>query len=375
MTALPVALTDPQDRSRSPQTFLQSPPGAASVNNSNGFVIQDITLDAYGHISAMASSNLDNRYYTQSETDLAFVDASGDTITISPQTPAAPLTPDVIEQPIPTEVIPCCVDVELFSRDSVSPERSRAMRKLLGIAEGEFVLVYLGNIGTWYMLDEMLQFFQVLLGTRPDARFLFITHAEESLIRSRAEAIGVPERAVLIQEFDRRDVPACLTVADRTAQTLAFDVVAETLGKSTLGSKRPGDRVNLERSLQVGDRLDGHFVQGHVDGTACVTRIVSNPREHVVWLRPQPCLRPYMIPKGSVAVDGVSLTLAAVENHDISVALIPTTLDGTTLSSLAVGDSVNIETDIIARTVVQRLSDLSDGGRLTLDTLEKAGFA
>ena len=82
-----------------------------------------------------------------------------------------------------------------------------------------------------------------------------------------------------------------------------------------------------------------------------------------------------MIPKGSVAVDGVSLTLAAVEDGDISVALIPTTLDGTTLSSLAVGDSVNIETDIIARTVVQRLSDLSGGGRLTLDTLEKAGFA
>ncbi len=167
----------------------------------------------------------------------------------------------------------------------------------------------------------------------------------------------------------------CLTVADRIAQTLVFDVIAETLGKSTLGSKRPGDRVNLERSLQVGDRLDGHFVQGHVDGTARVTRIVSNPREHVVWLRPQPCLRPYMIPKGSVAVDGVSLTLAAVEDGDISVALIPTTLDGTTLCSLAAGDSVNIETDIIARTVVHRLSNLSGAARLTSDALEKAGFA
>lgn len=167
----------------------------------------------------------------------------------------------------------------------------------------------------------------------------------------------------------------CLTVAEQTAQTLVFDVIAETLGKSTLGSKKPGDRVNLERSLKVGDRLDGHFVQGHVDGTARVTRIVANPRQHVVWLRPQPCLRPYMIPKGSVAVDGVSLTLAAVEDDDISVALIPTTLEGTTLSSLAAGDSVNIETDIIARTVVQRLSDLSGASRLTLDTLQQAGFA
>jgi riboflavin synthase len=167
----------------------------------------------------------------------------------------------------------------------------------------------------------------------------------------------------------------CLTVAAGDDSSLAFDVITETLQKSTLGSKHVGDRVNLERSLRVGARLDGHFVQGHVDGTADVQRVQSSAREWVVWLRGEAHLEPYIIPKGSVAVDGVSLTIAEAHGPSFSVALIPTTLEQTTLSSLKSGDRVNIETDIITRTIVHRLSEVSSGGGVTLETLREAGFA
>ncbi len=172
----------------------------------------------------------------------------------------------------------------------------------------------------------------------------------------------------------------CLSVIDVAGTgkpacgSLAFDVITETLRRSTLGSKRVGDRVNLERSLRVGDRLEGHFVQGHVDGTGLVDRVRPTSSEHVLWLSPQEHLTPYVIPKGSVAVDGVSLAVAAVEAGRFSVALIPTTLERTTLSSLLNGDPVNIETDIIARTIVHRLGEVSTHGGLRLDALKEAGF-
>ena len=167
----------------------------------------------------------------------------------------------------------------------------------------------------------------------------------------------------------------CLTVAGNLGQELEFDVIPETLEKSTLGSKRMGDRVNLERSLQVGDRLDGHFVQGHVDGRAIVDRVQASAREYVIWLRPGHALVPYIVPKGSVAVDGVSLTIAAIEEGSFSVALTPTTLERTTLSLLTTRDSVNIETDIIVRTIIHHLGHLAAPGGLTVDTLREAGFA
>ena len=167
----------------------------------------------------------------------------------------------------------------------------------------------------------------------------------------------------------------CLTVAEVAGQSLDFDVVSETIERSTLGSRRVGDHVNLERALRVGDRLDGHFVQGHVDATAAVDRVRASSSEHVIWLRPDPSLMPYIVPKGSVAVDGVSLTIAALGGEAFSVALIPTTLTRTTLSSLTAGDMVNIETDIITRAVVHRLSAMSGSTGLTLDALRDAGFA
>lgn len=167
----------------------------------------------------------------------------------------------------------------------------------------------------------------------------------------------------------------CLTVAKISEPILEFDVITETLEKSTLGLKKTGDGVNLELSLRVGDRLDGHFVQGHVDGTATVARVDSSADEYVLWLTPQTHLQRYIIPKGSVSVDGVSLTIAEVDGKCFSVALIPTTLERTTLSSLSNGDCVNIESDMITRTIVHQLMEISNQNGINLESIMNAGSA
>ncbi len=167
----------------------------------------------------------------------------------------------------------------------------------------------------------------------------------------------------------------CLTVSNTTNDSADFDVIKETLSLTTLGSKRVGDKINLERSLRVGDRLDGHFVQGHVDGLAEITSVISSSQEWVAWLRPEKTVAAFIIPKGSVTIDGVSLTIAAVDQDTFSVALIPTTLTLTTLGNLKSGDKVNIETDIVARTIVHHLNQVGDAKGITLGSLRDAGFA
>ncbi len=164
----------------------------------------------------------------------------------------------------------------------------------------------------------------------------------------------------------------CLTVAGAEGTTLVFDVVRETLDRTTLGRKEVGDRVNLERSLRVGDRLDGHIVQGHIDGRAVVEGMTVVGGDHVVRFCADENLSPYLIPKGSIALDGVSLTLVEPRERRFSVALIPTTLERTTLGSLRVGDEVNVETDFMVRTIVHRLDEISCGNRVTT---AKAGLA
>jgi len=145
----------------------------------------------------------------------------------------------------------------------------------------------------------------------------------------------------------------CLTVV--RADGPRFDVQAgpETLLRTNLGAARPGDRLNLERALRVGDRLGGHFVQGHVDTTAALrTRRPEGEWEFLAF-QIDPNWTAYMVPKGSVAVDGVSLTLVTVDPDGFSVMLIPHTLSVTTLGTLAPGDHVNIETDMLARHVAK----------------------
>jgi riboflavin synthase len=147
----------------------------------------------------------------------------------------------------------------------------------------------------------------------------------------------------------------CLTVADFSTDQLIFDVIAETLARTNLGSLQPGDRVNVERSLRVGDRIDGHFVQGHVDGTARLIEVSSTDKEWRLTIEAPPTLVKYLVPKGSVAIDGVSLTIAALDGPRFQVALIPTTLSLTTLSSRSVEWMFNLETDVFSKTIVSYL--------------------
>ena len=169
---------------------------------------------------------------------------------------------------------------------------------------------------------------------------------------------------------------ACLTVTQSDATHIEFDVVPETLSCSTLGSLKPGDRVNLEPSLRAGDRMDGHIVQGHVDGVARIAEIRKESGGHVIVLVPVEELMPYVIPKGSISIDGISLTIAEVNEKAFGIAIIPTTLEWTTLGSARVGDRVNVETDIVARTIVTTLQRMqgSSAGQVTMDMLREHGF-
>ncbi|WP_285113950.1 riboflavin synthase [Leifsonia sp. fls2-241-R2A-40a] len=152
----------------------------------------------------------------------------------------------------------------------------------------------------------------------------------------------------------------CLTVIDKDAEGFTADVMAETLAMSTLDGVQPGRRVNLERAAQVGDRLGGHIVQGHIDGTSTILAITDGSAWRVVRLSLDPEHAPLVARKGSIAIDGVSLTVSEVgggrEDGWFEVSLIPETLAATTLGDRAVGDRVNIETDILARHVERMLA-------------------
>ena len=144
----------------------------------------------------------------------------------------------------------------------------------------------------------------------------------------------------------------CLTIAEMTPERLGFDVIKETLDKTNLGQIKAGDHVNVERALRVGDRLDGHFVQGHVDGTGKLVSVVKSKDEVRLTVQPPAEMRKFLVHKGSVTVDGVSLTLAAVHKDTFEIALIPTTLGLTTLGDRQVGWSFNLEADIVSKHIV-----------------------
>ncbi|MCW2812454.1 MAG: riboflavin synthase subunit alpha [Friedmanniella sp.] len=146
----------------------------------------------------------------------------------------------------------------------------------------------------------------------------------------------------------------CLTVVGRTAETLSFDVMAETLRRSSLGALAAGDPVNLERAMAAGDRFGGHIVQGHVDGTATVLSRTPGDRWEVVRFSLPATVAGYVVEKGSITVDGVSLTVSALGWDYFEVSLIPTTLELTTLGRTPVGATVNLEVDVIAK-YVERL--------------------
>jgi riboflavin synthase len=148
----------------------------------------------------------------------------------------------------------------------------------------------------------------------------------------------------------------CLTVVAHDGETFSVDVMAETLNRSSLGSLEAGARVNLERAMAASARLDGHIVQGHVDGTAQILARVPGDRWDVVQLTLPPELSRYVVEKGSITVDGISLTVSAITEDTFSVSLIPTTLALTTLGHKDVGDLVNLEVDVIAKYVERLLN-------------------
>lgn len=169
----------------------------------------------------------------------------------------------------------------------------------------------------------------------------------------------------------------CLTISDVSGLVLEFDVIAQTLSTTTLGGKRAQDRVNLEHALMPTTPLGGHMVQGHVDGVGQVQAVVSSDKECRIAIAASAELMDYVTPKGSIAVDGVSLTVAQVASDFFELALIPTTLRMTTLASLAIGSKVNLETDILNRTIVHWLKRQAAGqshSSVNLQTLRDAGF-
>ena len=147
----------------------------------------------------------------------------------------------------------------------------------------------------------------------------------------------------------------CLTVTKSVGERFEVQAGPETLVRTNLGEKTSGDRVNLERSLRVGDRLGGHFVQGHVDATAVLVERDPQGEWDFFRFKLDPEWNPLLVPKGSIAVDGVSLTLVDVFDDGFSVMLIPHTLSHTTIGLLKPGDRVNIETDMLAKHVKKLL--------------------
>lgn len=168
---------------------------------------------------------------------------------------------------------------------------------------------------------------------------------------------------------------ACLTIAGLQGSLASFDVSAETLAKSTLGKMKPSSEVNVERSLKASDRFGGHFVLGHVDGTATIAAIDKSGKFANIKFAAKAELLDAIVVKGSVAVDGISLTIAAVDIKSFSVSVIPETLKRTTLGKATIGDCVNIETDIIVKTIKRQLDEILPKKQgLTAEKLRQLGY-
>lgn len=170
----------------------------------------------------------------------------------------------------------------------------------------------------------------------------------------------------------------CLTVVRLGSDEFEADVMPETVMRSSLGSLKPGDVVNLERALALGGRMGGHIVQGHVDGVGTVSQIQKEGIASLFTITAPPHLLRYVVPKGSIAVDGVSLTVAQVREDSFVVSLIPHTGQMTNLSRKKVGDPVNLETDILGRYVEKLLfrseSTPEKASGLTIEFLKEHGF-
>lgn len=200
-----------------------------------------------------------------------------------------------------------------------------------------------------------------------------------ALERRGADAVVRVRAAKVLSDLKPGDSIACsgpcLTARDISGEGFSADVSRETLERTTLGRLRPGAPLNLERSVRLQDRLGGHLVQGHIDA---VGRVVARERvgdSELWWFEVPDACRRYIVEKGSVALDGVSLTVAGIEGGRFSAAFIPTTLRETAFGSKGPGDPVNVECDIIAKYVEKLLGGRSGApGGLTMEKLAEHGF-
>jgi len=166
----------------------------------------------------------------------------------------------------------------------------------------------------------------------------------------------------------------CLTVAGLQERMFTCDVLRETLDRTSLGAKQPGCALNLERALRMGDAMGGHMVTGHVDGTGALVQKRAVGRDWVLTIACDAALLQGMVRKGSIAVDGISLTIAGLDSRSFSVHIIPFTWTQTSLNQLRKEDVVNLETDIIGKHVRRRLESDQSGSALTMERLRQAGF-
>jgi riboflavin synthase len=179
------------------------------------------------------------------------------------------------------------------------------------------------------------------------------------------DGVRLRVRSALAAELSDGDSVAvngvCLTAVDPDAESFGADVMHETLRRSSLADVEPGTRVNLELPLRADERLGGHVVQGHVDGVGTVREVREDGFARVVTIEADPALLRYVVEKGSIAVDGVSLTVAAIDGPAFDVSLIPETLERTNLGAAAPGAAVNLEVDILAKYVEKLLSPQATG--------------
>jgi riboflavin synthase len=167
---------------------------------------------------------------------------------------------------------------------------------------------------------------------------------------------------------------ACLTVTAKREATLTFDVSPESLAGTTIEALRSGHSVNLERALRLGDRMGGHIVTGHIDCIGRLARMSETSGNHVLEFSLPPEQARYLITKGSVTINGISLTVNTVSQESFSVNIIPHTFSNTTLGQLKVGDRVNLETDIIGKYVERLTAPWKSENRLSMKTLAENGF-
>ncbi|MGE0488994.1 MAG: riboflavin synthase [Vulcanimicrobiota bacterium] len=164
----------------------------------------------------------------------------------------------------------------------------------------------------------------------------------------------------------------CLTVVEIDGQRLSFDAVAETVRRTSLAGLSAGSPVNLERAVAVGGRMGGHYVQGHVDGTGRLLSVRPEGNGQVFRFATETGLLRYIVPKGSIAVDGISLTVVEVDDSSFSVWIVPHTMGHTNLGKLRPGATVNLETDVLAKYTEKLL--MTARGNLSEDKLKSAGF-